>query len=92
MTKHCPFCGLLLDYDDDDCIYPINRERTIYNLVCYEIGGGCGASVLGTSREDAIRRWETRATTPHIGCKPFDSTEHHSHDTENEIEQARRLA
>lgn len=57
----CPFCGFRPDSLDDDCIYPINRERTIWNLVCYEIGGGCGASVLGDNREDVIQRWNTRS-------------------------------
>ena len=56
----CPFCGFIPDINDDDCIYPINRERTVWNLVCYETGGGCGVSNLGSSREDVIERWNTR--------------------------------
>lgn len=60
MLKECPFCGFQPDVEDDDCIYPINRERTVYNLVCYETGGGCGASVLGDNKEDVILRWNGR--------------------------------
>lgn len=58
--KSCPFCGFKLDPDADDCIYPVNREKTLYNVVCYETGGGCGASVLGWTAEEAICRWNKR--------------------------------
>ncbi len=68
--KPCPFCGFKLDVTDDDCIYPADRpqydEETdsiyyrCYQLVCYETGGGCGASVLGTTPEDCITLWNTR--------------------------------
>jgi hypothetical protein len=64
MTKihliDCPFCGFKPDEQNDDCIYPVNRERTVYNLVCYETGGGCGASVLGSDAMDCIDRWNNR--------------------------------
>ena len=58
--KPCPFCGSKLDPNDDDCIYPVDRERKTWQLVCYEHGGGCNASVLGSSVEDVIERWNTR--------------------------------
>lgn len=58
--KPCPFCGFKPDPNDDDCIYPGDRERTIWQLVCYETGGGCAATVLGSSVEDVIERWNTR--------------------------------
>lgn len=57
---HCPFCNFVPDEQDDDCIYPSNRERTVWSLNCYETGGGCGASVLGGSEEEVIERWNTR--------------------------------
>jgi len=75
MTKvlPCPFCGSVPDIEDPDCIYPIGRaayndktnlfEYKVYNFVCYEAGGGCGASILGDSREDCIKKWNTRFTT-----------------------------
>ena len=56
----CPFCGFEPSTNEDDCIYPVDHERTVYTLVCYEVGGGCGASVLGDSREDVISVWNTR--------------------------------
>ncbi|MGZ8924493.1 MAG: hypothetical protein ACXW2E_01285 [Nitrososphaeraceae archaeon] len=58
---NCPFCGFHPDINDEDCIYPLNRERTLWNLVCYETGGGCGASVLGDTKEEVITRWNTRS-------------------------------
>ena len=58
----CPFCGFVPDVKDGDCIYPVNRERTVWNLVCYDTGGGCGASVLGDSPENAIINWQKRVT------------------------------
>ena len=56
----CPFCGFRPDRSDIDCVYPVDRERTVYNVVCYETGGGCGASVLGSNADDAIKKWNTR--------------------------------
>lgn len=66
----CPFCGFKPDINDMDCIYPCSRPEfneekneihyRVYNLVCYETGGGCGASVLGDSPEACISLWNTR--------------------------------
>jgi hypothetical protein len=71
--KSCPFCGFNLDVNDEDCIYPVGRPMydletdkpmwRVYNIVCYETGGGCGASVLGDSPEDCIDRWNSRVTS-----------------------------
>lgn len=58
--KSCPFCGFRPQGDSDDCIYPIDHSRTVWNLVCYETGGGCGASVLGGSAGEVVERWNTR--------------------------------
>lgn len=58
--KPCPFCGFKPDPNDDDCIYPVDAGRKIWQLVCYEHGGGCNAEVLGSSVEDVIERWNTR--------------------------------
>lgn len=57
----CPFCGFKPEAADEDCIYPINQKREVWNLVCYVPGGGCDASVLGDSPQDVIDRWNKRA-------------------------------
>jgi hypothetical protein len=66
----CPFCGFVLDINDSDCIYPATRpiynpvskamEYPLYEVNCYESGGGCGANLLGETVEDCIRLWNTR--------------------------------
>lgn len=56
----CPFCGFTPDRNDEDCIYPIDREQAVYNLNCYETGGGCSTSILGSSPKDCIKKWNTR--------------------------------
>lgn len=64
--KPCPFCGFKPDPEDDDCIYPAAQKRDesgrflLWQVVCYETGGGCSASVLGDSAEDAAKNWNKR--------------------------------
>lgn len=58
--KSCPFCKFQPDIDDPDCIYPINREKTLWSLNCYETGGGCATQVLGSNREEVIEKWNKR--------------------------------
>jgi hypothetical protein len=60
--KPCPFCGFIPHHADADCIYPVDRARTVWNLNCYETGGGCSAHILGASPEDCIEKWNTRTT------------------------------
>lgn len=60
--ESCPFCGFHPDATDSDCVYPLNKERTLWNLVCYETGGGCGASVIGSSIAEVVSRWNNRRT------------------------------
>ena len=67
---HCPFCGFKPDRNDADCIYPASRPEydpildklvyPVYQLVCYETGGGCGAHILGDDADDCIKKWNTR--------------------------------
>lgn len=61
--KNCPFCGFDLNTldDFDDNIHPIDRERTVWIVNCSSIAGGCDASVLGDSEQDAINNWNTRS-------------------------------
>jgi hypothetical protein len=61
VPKRCPFCGLTPDLDDVDFLHPENRVRTVWGAHCSGAAGGCDASTLGDSREDAMRRWEERA-------------------------------
>jgi hypothetical protein len=60
LLKPCPFCKFRPDTEEPDCIYPIDRERKIWNLVCYNNFGACGSVILGGSEEDCINKWETR--------------------------------
>ena len=57
----CPFCGFHPNANDDDCIYPVGRTK-LMQIVCYESGGGCGASVLGDSVDEVIRKWNRRVS------------------------------
>jgi hypothetical protein len=68
--KPCPFCSFVPDRYDPDCIYPADRgkynpetdkiEYEIWNINCYETGGGCGCYILGHSPEDCVKRWNNR--------------------------------
>lgn len=62
--QSCPFCGhdMNQQYIDspEDTIYPMNRERTIWNIVCQDYAGGCDAVVIGDSKEDCIEKWNKR--------------------------------
>jgi hypothetical protein len=53
----CPFCGNDLNEQDYlDTIYPLNREKTLYNCVCNH----CEASVIGYNAYDVLKRWNYR--------------------------------
>ena len=58
----CPFCGFQPNVCDDDALYPVGRDRKVWGAHCYETGGGCGASVLGYSPQDAVNTWNKRAS------------------------------
>jgi hypothetical protein len=70
VLKPCPFCGFQPDRNDPDCIYPAispvyDAEESqmifkVWNINCYESGGGCSAHILGSSAEDCIKKWNTR--------------------------------
>ena len=67
--KPCPFCGKTPDINDPDCIYPASRDKDLrgkfkhWNLNCFETGDGCAASILGSSKEDVIKKWNTRVSS-----------------------------
>lgn len=58
--KNCPFCGFEMDVYDEDCLYPISREKNVWKIVCYGLKGGCSASIFGKSPEDCIEKWNKR--------------------------------
>ena len=64
----CPFCGNVPDIEDADCIYPVDRERTVWNLVCFAAGGGCDASILADSYDACITLWNTRYAKSDTQC------------------------
>ena len=69
--KRCPFCGSEMNITDPDCIYPTSTPAgydeekdevtyTLWQISCCRGGTGCGAILLGDSKEDCIRRWNIR--------------------------------
>jgi hypothetical protein len=66
----CPFCGFQIDINDEDCLYPASRPEYdvitdsmkygLYEINCYEIGGGCGISIISDSPDNCIKKWNTR--------------------------------
>jgi hypothetical protein len=57
----CPFCGHQPDEDNlCDSVHKIGRTSGLWTAGCVDNEGGCNASVLGGSRENAIERWNTR--------------------------------
>lgn len=80
-AKACPFCGMKIDVNDPDLVYPsgigwkdddidgyryyvshreVPKEQWCYNVVCQSHYGGCGASITGDSKEEAIEKWNKR--------------------------------
>jgi Lar family restriction alleviation protein len=56
--KPCPFCGRDIDDQDPmDTVYPMNREMSLWTVVCND----CNASIIGHSKVEAIEFWNTRA-------------------------------
>jgi hypothetical protein len=58
--KDCPFCGQVIDETDNDFCYPLDSWRASWRAGCIESAGGCGAEVLGESKEESINKWNTR--------------------------------
>lgn len=66
----CPFCGDTPKLEDPDFVYPATRPEynndkgeffyPLWQATCCREGTGCGAIMLGDSKEDAIKRWNTR--------------------------------
>lgn len=68
MNKHsialCSHCGNDIEADDllIDNLYPLNREKTRWNICCAYHNGGCGRHVYGQSEEEVINRWNNKET------------------------------
>jgi len=59
--RDCPFCGQDLNGQDImDTVYPTDRERTSWQVVCQTLAGGCGATVYGETEEEAMDNWNRR--------------------------------
>lgn len=56
----CPFCNTSPEANNLSTVHPINREKTFWVFNCLEEIGGCGASMIGDSKKDAIDKWNTR--------------------------------
>lgn len=60
----CPGCGHVpLEYEiENEFIYPAVRDRSLWEAVCTEGGGGgCGWSLLADSPEKALEMWNKRS-------------------------------
>jgi hypothetical protein len=57
--------------DDPDFLYPLTTSRSVWGAHCTAPSGGCDASVLGESRDDALLHWNNRAAAreeaPQVG-------------------------
>ena len=71
----CPFCGFQPDLDDPDTVYPLNREKTTWQVGCSTIAGGCDANVLGGTKESAIKAWNKRIIMEYMESKMQDQIE-----------------
>ena len=60
--KPCPFCGSDVDSykDSADFIHPASKDKTVWQINCCSVYGGCDASILGDSPEDCIEKWDKR--------------------------------
>lgn len=55
--KNCPFCGFKVDVNDDDSVYPVDFEKTLWQAGHYV----CGVSILGDTAEEAVENWNKRS-------------------------------
>lgn len=60
--KPCPFCGSDVDSykDSQDFIYPVTKDKSLWNINCLEIYDGCSVQILGDSPEECIEKWNKR--------------------------------
>lgn len=69
-AKPCPFCGMPVDFEDEDTLFVllppprtrwvVPKEQWCWGMHCPTPAGGCGAMITGDSREEALAKWNTR--------------------------------
>ena len=57
LMKPCPFCGCKVDVDEPDSVYPLNREKTLWQAGHYT----CSAYILGNTAKEAVEMWNKRS-------------------------------
>lgn len=57
-------CGVVISEEHTliDSLYPMNRERTRWQLGCAVHNFGCGRYVYGSSDEEVIEKWNNGVT------------------------------
>lgn len=53
----CTICGVT-HVELIDVLYPLNREKTLYNIYCNPTLNGCGRTVYGNSESHVVARWD----------------------------------
>jgi hypothetical protein len=62
IMHECPFCGHLPDPRNYvDSIHPVNKDHSLWVAGCPDTEGGCGVTMIGKSRADAVSKWNQRA-------------------------------
>ena len=73
--KNCPHCDFVME-DDGDTFYPVGSWEDThsgrvygsylryankrYNIWCNISSGGCGTTVYGDSKDETLKKWNTR--------------------------------
>lgn len=59
-ARRCPFCGHEPYIEEEGFLVPETRDHQIWSANCCDQHGGCGAQILGVSRDDVLSKWEGR--------------------------------
>ncbi len=64
LLKPCPFCGQVTNkMRTADAPLSASEEGWIWHAGCWIVDGGCGAYVVGTSKQGAIEKWNRRESS-----------------------------
>jgi hypothetical protein len=62
LLQECPFCGHVPDPRNYvESIHPVNKSHTAWVATCLETESGCGAQMNGSTRDEVVSKWNTRA-------------------------------